>query len=245
MRHSIIAAALLAATTAAAAAAAPAHAAIEVGVNATGPVIEIQTQQQVLGDPDKATVSAGVTTRAPTAVAAMQQNAVQMDAVLKRLKALGVPDNRVQTSGITLSPQYQYNNGNVPPRFLGYDATNTVSIELRELGNVGPTLDALVAAGANNVNGPIWGVIDDTARRAQARKSAFDLGAAQAREYARMAGYSDVRLLAIEEGMSYSQPMNEIVVTAQTRDAVAISTPTRPGQVATQVIVTTKFELLR
>lgn len=244
MRHSATAAVLLAAA-AAVVATSPARAAIEVGVNATGPVVEIQTQQQVMGDPDKAMVSAGVTTRAATAVAAMQQNATQMDAVLKRLKALGVPDNRVQTSGITLNPQYQYNNGNAVPRFLGYDATNTVSVELRELDRVGPVLDALVAAGANNLNGPMWGVIDDTARRAQARKAAFDKAQVQAREYARLAGYSDVRLLAIEEGMSYSQPMNEIVVTAQARDAVAISTPTRPGQVATQVIVTTKFELVR
>lgn len=225
--------------------AAPAHAAVDVGVAVSGPVIEIQTQQQVLGDPDKAMVSAGVTTRAQTAVAAMQQNAVQMDAVLKRLKALGVPDSRVQTSGITLNPQYQYNNSTQSQRFLGYDATNTVSVELRELDRVGPVLDALVAAGANNINGPMWGVVDDTSRRSQARKAAFDQAMVQAREYARMAGYTDVRLLAIEEGMSYSQPMYDRAVAIQTVSAPAISTPTRPGQVATQVVITTKFELLR
>ena len=83
----------------------PANAA-EVSIAATGPVIELQVSQQVLGDPDKATISAGVTTRAQTAVAAMQQNAVEMDRVLMRMYALGIPEDRLQTAGITLSPQY-------------------------------------------------------------------------------------------------------------------------------------------
>ncbi|WP_066555463.1 SIMPL domain-containing protein [Croceicoccus bisphenolivorans] len=228
-------------------ASAPASAAVEVGVDVDGPVVEIQTQQQVMGDPDKAMVGAGVTTRAQTAVAAMQQNATQMDAVLKKLKALGVPDNRIQTSGITLNPQYQYNNSTQQPRFLGYDATNTVSIELRDLERVGPVLDALVAAGANNLNGPTWGVVDDTSRKAQARKAAFDQAMAQAREYARMAGYGNVRLLAIEESMGYSQPMYDRAMAIQTNAAPPPPpmTPTRPGQVATTVGLTMKFELVR
>lgn len=235
-----------AALAAVAMAATPALAA-EVNIEATGPVVELQVSQQVVGDPDKAMVGAGVTTRAQTAVAAMQANAAQMDAVLKKLKALGVPDSRVQTSGITLNPQYQYNNASQQPRFLGYDATNTVSIELRDLERVGPVLDALVASGANNLNGPTWGVIDDTSRKAEARKGAFDTAMAQAREYARMAGYSDIRLLAIEESMGYSQPMYERAMAIQTASAPPPPpmTPTRPGQVATTVGLTMKFELVK
>ena len=75
---------LAAAALAPALIAVPANAA-EVSIAATGPVVELQVSQQVLGDPDKATISAGVTTRAQTAVAAMQQNAVEMDRVLKRM----------------------------------------------------------------------------------------------------------------------------------------------------------------
>ncbi|RVQ65751.1 DUF541 domain-containing protein [Croceicoccus ponticola] len=240
---------LLAATaialSATAIAAVPASAAVEVGVNAQGPVVEIQVMQQVLGDPDKAIISAGVTSRAQTAVAAMQQNATAMDKVLKRLDTLGIPRDRVQTSGITLNPQYEYPN-NRTPQFAGYDASNTVTIELRDLDRVGPVLDWLVAEGATNINGPSWSVVDDEPRRAQARKAAFDKAALQARDYALMAGYKDFRLLAIEEALGYTQQYFERgPMPVATQTSKQDSTPTRPGQVATQVTITAKFELLR
>ena len=218
--------------------------AADVQLNVTGPVIELQTSQQVLGEPDKAMVGAGVTTRANTAVEAMRLNAVQMDRMLTRLRELGVPDERVQTSGITLNAQYNYRN-NQTPQFLGYDATNMVSIELRDLERVGPILDALVSAGANNVNGPTWGIVDDEPQRAQARTAAFEAASRQAGEYARMAGYTGVRLLAVEEQLGYQQPVYDMAQSAPRAIALEASTPTRPGRVATQVQLTVKYEMTR
>ena len=208
-----------------------------------GPVVDLSVSQQVLGDPDKAMISAGVTTRASTATAAMAQNAAQMTSVLAQLKALGIPDDRVQTTGIQLNPQYNYRN-NLPPQFTGYDAVNTVSVELRDLDRVGRVLDLLVASGATNLNGPIWGIVDDAAQRRQARNAAFESAQAQAREYARMTGYSDIRLLAISESMGYSAPVMEaqdLAVSAAPR----VQTPTRPGRVATSVNLQIRYELVR
>ena len=142
----------------------PAYAA-EVAIAATGPVVELQVSQQVLGDPDKATISAGVTTRAQTAVAAMAQNAVEMDRVLKRMDALGIPEDRVQTAGISLNPQYNHRQ-NLPPEFIGYEASNRVTVDLRDLERIGPVLDALVAAGATNLSGPNWEIVDDEPQKA-------------------------------------------------------------------------------
>ena len=221
----------------------PVHAA-EVQIVSEGPAIELQVSQQVLGEPDKAMVGAGVTSRANTAVEAMRLNAAEMERVLNRLRQLGVPDERVQTSGITLNAQYNYRN-NLPPQFIGYDASNTVSIELRDLERVGPVLDALVAAGATNLSGPAWGIVDDEPQRAQARKAAFEAAARQADEYARMAGYTSVRLLAVEEQLGFQQPVYDMVQSAPRAVALTASTPTRPGRVATQVQLTVKYELVR
>ncbi|WP_232468475.1 SIMPL domain-containing protein [Croceicoccus marinus] len=225
-----------------AAAALPARAA-EVDIQTSGPVVELQVMQQVLGDPDKATVSAGVTTRAPTAQAAMQQNAAEMERVLQRLDALGIDRRYVQTSGISLNPQYDYRN-NEQPRFTGYEASNIVTIELRDIDAVGGTLDALVESGATNISGPSWGIVDDSNAQAQARKAAFDQAMAQARDYARMAGFGDVRLLAVSESMSMAMPMQDRAVMVQAA-MPAPKTPTRPGQVATQVTLSATFELVR
>ncbi len=239
MRH--VLPALAAAAAAAAVPIASAQAA-EVSIEAPGPVVELQVSQQVLGEPDKAMVGAGVTTRASTAVEAMRLNATAMERVLARLRQLGVPDERVQTAGITLNPQYDYRN-NQTPQFLGYDASNTVSVELRDLERVGPVLDSLVAAGATNLSGPVWGIVDDDPLRAQARATAFAAAAEQASDYARMAGYSGTRLLAVEEQLGYQQPMVEMMQSAPRAVMADAKTPTRPGRVATQVTLTVKYAL--
>ena len=225
-------------------AAAPALAS-EVQIAVSGPVVELQVTETVLGDPDKATVGAGVTTRAPTAVEAMKRNAQAMTGVIDRLRKLGIDRKFIQTSGVSLNPQYEYRN-NDTPRFLGYDVTNQVTVELRDVDRVGPVLDTLVAAGANNLNGPKFGLVDPEPARAQARRTAFDRARQQAQDYARMAGFAGVRLLAVEEAMHSQAPMpmgNEIVVTAMAKRDV--STPVEPGQVGTAVSVTAKFEMTR
>ena len=64
-------------------------------------------------------------------------------------------------------------------------------------------------------------------------------------DYARMAGYSGVRLLAVEEQMGFQQPMYDVAPQAIKVTGSRISTPTRPGQVGTQVTMTVKYELTR
>lgn len=228
-----------------AALAAPAQAGV-VQITATEPVVEITATQTVQSAPDEATISAGVTTRQQTAVAAMRQNATRMDAVITRIKSLGVAREDIQTSGVNLNPVYQYNRDNAPPTFLGYDVTNTVSVTLKKLDRIGETLDALVASGANNINGPYFRRADDSEARDIARKAAFEQARAQAVGYARMAGYSGVRLLEVNEALTRSAPV-DIQVTAQRAGAAVKeeSTPIEPGRVGTVVQMTAKYEMTR
>ena len=230
---------------AAAMASSPALAA-NVDIAVQGPVVEITASETVQSEPDQATVSAGVTTRAMTAVQSLRDNAVRMDAVISRLKALGIAREDIQTSGVTLNPQFQYNNDNRPPVFQGYDVTNQVSVTLRDVAKVGPTLDALVTAGANNLSGPYFSRKNDKPQRAQAREAAFKTADLQAREYARIAGFGGVRLLAVEETIQQGGPIAfdaarpaAIMVTA------AKSTPIEPGRVGSIVQLTAKYEMTR
>ncbi len=218
--------------------------AAEVQIAAQGPIVELTVSELVQATPDTATIGGGVTTRANTAVEAMRQNAAAMSKVVDRLRALGIDRKYIQTSSINLNPQYQYNNDNVPPRFLGYDASNQVNVLLRDMAKVGPTLDALVAAGATNVSGPNFSLEADAAAKAQARRTAWQRAEAQAKEYAAMAGYKGVKLLAVAEGISSSGPM------LQSFDVIATSarlekTPVEPGQVGTGVTLTVKYEMTR
>jgi uncharacterized protein len=216
-----------------------------VQINVQGPVIEVSTAQTVQANPDEAVISAGVTTRQRTAVASMQQNAQRMDAVIARLKDLGIAAADIQTSGVSLNPAYQHFQGSQPPTFLGYDVTNTVSVTLKDVRRVGTTLDALVAAGANNINGPIFRRSDDSLARETARKLAFEQAAKQAQSLARIAGYSGLRLLEVNELASQSQPFDIIVTGARAVSAQSVSTPIEPGRVGIIVQLSVKYEMTR
>lgn len=222
--------------------AAPAAAA-EVQIQATGPVVELSVSETVKSRPDIAEVSAGVSTRAPTAVAAMQQNAQAMTAVVARLKALGIAEDDIQTAGISLNPQYDYNSNTQSQVFRGYVASNRVSVKLRQVANTGTVLDALVAAGANDIGGPVFSVDDDSAQRDEARRNALQRAQAQASEYARLSGYTGVRLLEISESLAGFQPPMPYAVKLEA--AQAASTPVQPGLVGTVVNLTVKYELTR
>ena len=231
----------LLATTALAATSA---AAAEVQIAAQGPVVELTVSESVEAEPDIATVSAGVTTQARTAVEAMRTNAQAMNAVVDRIEQLGVAERDIQTSGINLGAMYDYDQSTQRQVFRGYQASNRVSVRLRDIQRTGEVLDALVAAGATDLGGPEWSIDDDTAARAQARSAAMERARAQALEYARLAGYSDLRLLEINETVAPSRPMPIIAQMARAEAADA-STPVRPGMVEATVIVTVKYELTR
>ncbi|MFA9201007.1 MAG: SIMPL domain-containing protein [Cypionkella sp.] len=228
---------------AAAAVALPAEAA-DVAVTTQGPIVELAVTETVKARPDIAEVGAGVTTEAPTAVAAMAANAQAMDAVIARIKALGIRAEDIQTTGINLGAQYDYEQARGRPVFRAYQASNRVSVTLRDVKRTGPVLDALVAAGATDISGPSFSIDDDSGPRAQARKAAFDKARAQAAEYARWAGYTGVRVVAVSETANFGRPIPyERGVVAQAADAKA--TPVEPGLVGTSVTVAVTFEMTR
>ena len=100
---------------------------------------------------------------------------------------------------------------------------------------------ALVEAGATDISGPTFAIADDTAITEQARNAAVARGAAQARAYAAMLGYSDIRVLAVAENIEGSLPIS---AAAKTVALEATSTPIQPGQVSTGVNVTITYELV-
>jgi uncharacterized protein YggE len=218
-------------------------AAAEVQVTSSGPVVALTVQDSVEAEPDMVTVGAGVTSQARTAVEAMRTNATQMSAVIEKIKALGVPERDIQTTGINLGAMYDYNQATQRQVFRGYQVSNRVSVKLHDVQRTGEVLDALVAAGATDLSGPDWSIDDDTAARAQARRQALATAHAQALEYARAAGYSDIRLLEVNETIVPSRPM-PMMRQAMVAEAQA-ATPVQPGMIQAAVTVSVSYEMTR
>ncbi len=236
----LVSASVLAAT---AITAAPAVAA-DVDIDAKGPVIELSISERIDSAPDTARMSTGVTAKAPTAQQALRDNARKMDALIKQIKALGIEDKYIQTTGININPEFDYQRGE-EPRLTGYRASNQVQIEVRDIDRLGEMIDALVSAGANNLNGPYFSLTNDGEVKAMARKRAMERGRVQALDYARLAGYSNVRILAISEHISGSSPVQKgVMARAMSADMIE-STPVQPGQVGTSVTVQVTYEMVQ
>ena len=120
-------------------------------------VILVSGVGEVSGKPDRAQLSAGVLTQGPTAAAALAANNTAMNGVFAALKKIGIPDNKIQTSNFSVSPQYApYRQDNPQPaKIVGYQVSNNVTVIVDDLSKTGPTLDALVQSGANQLGGEI------------------------------------------------------------------------------------------
>jgi uncharacterized protein YggE len=224
---------------------AQANAAPDIDIAANGPVVELSVFESVEVAPDIATIGAGVTTEAATATEALRQNAAEMQKVIARIKALGVAERDIQTTGINLNARYDYDQQTQRQVFRGYQASNRVSVILRQIEDTGRVLDALVEAGANDLNGPTFSIENDAPAKDAARERAVARAAAQAKAYAAMLGYDAAKVLAISESMSGSSPMPEMAMVQMSAGKLAAATPVQPGMVSAGISVTITYELVR
>lgn len=214
---------------------------------AQGPILSFNVDKEVRSRPDRASIGAGVTNTAPTAVEALRANSAAMEKLVAAAKARGIKAEDIQTSGLNLSAQYDYNNqGNgQPPRFLGYQVSNMVRATASEIGKLGELLDALVAAGGTNIDGPNFSVKDADAMLVPARKAAFDEANAKAADYARLAGYRGVELVSVSEGGGFQGPRPPIAYAMDARSASAGKAVIEPGQVSNTLTLSFQFRLVR
>ncbi len=245
MRHASIAALMLGAATLPAtmfATGAFAQPASTINQTIAGTRLDVSATGEVTRVPDLATISAGVTTRAATAGAALQQAATRMARVRAALKRAGIEDRDIQTSNISLNPEYRYVE-NQPPRIVGYSASNQLSVRFRDIANAGAILDALVAEGANQINGPTLSIDKPEAALDEARARAVASGRARAELYARALGLRVVRVVIVSEsGGSYPVPPPMPMMMAR-GEAASADTKVDPGEQRLQVTLAMTFEL--
>lgn len=228
-----------------AAAMSPTHAQVPAGtayVTSDGTLLSVSAQGEVRRAPDIATLSTGVVTQAADANAAMRANAEQMEKVVEAIRAAGIEPRDIQTSGINLNPQYRYAE-NQPPTITGYQASNTVDITVRDLARLGKILDALVATGANQVNGPSFDVDPGKKNAAldEARRQAVEKAQARADMYAKSLGMRVRRIVSISEGAHIGPPVP--MVAMRMEKAMDASTPVSPGENVLSINLDIVFEL--
>jgi len=237
MRNAVISALMLGALTWAAPAAAQ-----QASITQTiaGTRLDINSTGEVTRVPDVAIISAGVVTRSATATGAIEDAAQRMQRVLAALKRAGIDDRDIQTGSISLNAEYRYPE-NQAPQLTGYTASNTLTIRFRDIRNTGKILDALVAQGANQINGPNLTVDKPEAALDEARANAIAAGRARAELYARSLGLRVVKIVAVSESGGYAVPPPPPMPMMARMDAA--QTKIEPGEQKLQVTVAMTFEL--
>jgi uncharacterized protein YggE len=192
---------------------------------------------------------------AETAAGAQDAAAKKGNSALAALKQFNIADKDIQTSSYNVYPKYSYSqpcvynnaNGYIPPcppseqKIIGYTASQTVTLKIRDVNAVGKIVTALGGAEVSDLSGPNFTVENSDALQTEARKQAIDEAHAKAEELAKELGVRLVRVVNYSEGGGgYPVPMMyKAEAAGSTADARTVPTvPTGENEITVDVSVT-------
>jgi uncharacterized protein len=202
----------------------------------TARTITVTGEGIVQAAPDQATISLGVTTTNETAVEALAANSAAVAEVIAQLKAAGVAEGDLQTSNLSLNPNWSNYESVSGAAISGYTASNQLSVRVRDLDALGSILDAAVSDGANTMNGITFGLAAPTPVLNEARALAVADAQARATVLIAAAGGSLGPIVSITEAGAYSGP-------APMFREVSAAVPIANGEVGMTASVTVTFEI--
>lgn len=191
--------------------------------------------------PDQAIVLAAVVDQKARAGAALEANSVAMRGVLAKLAEFGVAEADIRTRGFAVTPIFERRErGTATPRIIGYRAVNRVEVKVRALARLGAILDALVAAGADRIDGIRFSIANPGPLADEARRLAMADALRKAKLYAEAAGVSVGRVLDIaEDNVRIPRPRMIQAAKMDARAAVPIS----PGEQRVSATVTVVYQM--
>ncbi len=186
--------------------------------------------------PDTAMIRIGVTTQGKTAHDASTANAKHMTKVIGTIEQSGIAQKDIQTSQLSLQPQYDSKNG--ANRLLGFQVTNRVTVRIRKIADLPAVLDKAISAGANEMSGISFLVSGENKLLDRARADAVADARRKAELYAKAAGATVGKVVAITEQGSSPPPRP-----FQALRASGSAVPVAPGQEMLRATVTVSYEL--
>jgi uncharacterized protein YggE len=154
----------------------------------------------VTAKPDILRIMVGVVAHDPEAGEAMRQMGDDLTKVMAALSDEGVPPADIQTTGLRLSERYNENrNYDEPPKVVGFTATSSVNVVVRDMDRAGGILDRLVSEGANQISGLQFDIEDRVPLLEQARVAAIGDAITKTALYADAARVKVGAILSISE----------------------------------------------
>lgn len=194
-------------------------------------------------EPDRASVSFAVETRGATAAAAAAANARVQSAVLDTLRRMGIAPAQLRTLGVSINPEYEYPRDGGRPRVIGYQAQNSVQVEIHDLPRVGAVIDAGLSRGATSVGSLRLFASDTRPAEREALRRAMVRAREDADAIAESAGGRIIGLVEVVVQPSQNeQPPRPMLATNRAAGLVAdVVTPIETGSLAVRVVIEAKF----
>lgn len=191
---------------------------------------------QVQGTPDTLTANVSIEFTAPDVTAAMNQTSERQQAVINALVTAGVDRKDIRTAQVRLQPQY----GPESSAIVGYRASNSIDVKIRNLDSASNTLALIVSTGgdATRINSVNYSIDDDSQLVKDARARAFQDAKERAQQYAQLSGLTLGKVTSISESAGATPP-TPIPLTR----AAAAPVPLEPGQQTVSFSVTVVWEL--
>lgn len=208
------------------------------------PQIAVTGEGEMALAPDMAVLSLAVTSQAETARAALDANNKAMADVLKAMQAMGIDERDLQTSGFSITPQYVYpkrSNEAEPPRIVGYQVNNSLTVRVRDLTKLGEIIDRSVTLGVNQGGNITFTNDGPDAAVTEARKNAMADALARARTLTQAAGIGLGKILSISEQSFNPRPVPMARAEMSMRADGAV--PVAAGENTYRVQVNVTFEL--
>jgi hypothetical protein len=156
--------------------------------------------------PDIASLNFGMQTgRQKSAEAAMRMLTEKIESVFDAVKETGVEEKDVRTRNLSLNPAYDWNEGKRIDR--GFEASQSLTVKVRDLSKISDVLDAAVKAGANQAGSVSFTIDDPEELRAQAREAAIADAKEKALVLADQLGVSLVKFNGFWEDGGMGQPV--------------------------------------
>ncbi|HUG13598.1 MAG TPA: SIMPL domain-containing protein [Thermomicrobiales bacterium] len=191
--------------------------------------------------PDIVTMQLGVDIRNEDLGAAQQEAAETMDSLISALRAAGIAERDIQTSGYSIWLEYDYNK--TPQTVVGYHVAHTVTVTVRDIDRAGATIETAVENGATVVHGVWFGLSDPSEAVKQARELAVADAQEKAEDLARLTQSTLGPVQSISEG--YSSPGQPIPYPAAERafDTAASAPPINPGETEVMLTVSVSYAI--
>jgi uncharacterized protein YggE len=197
--------------------------------------------------PDRAVITFAVETRGRTAASAGTENARIQAAVLDTLRRVGIASAQLKTQGVSINPEYEYPTQGGRPTVVGYQAHNSIQVEVRQISLIGTVIDAGLSRGATNVGGLRFFASSTESATREAMRKAVARARADADAIADAAGGRVGGVIEIIASPSTGSPPGPMVMTSmvmRASEAADVQTPIESGVLKVIVSIEVRFSFV-